>query len=731
MADEKIRISALDETTEPSANGFLPIVQGAKTWKVRLSNLVASLTSALTAHTENTSNPHSVTKTQVGLSNVPNTDATQRANHTGNQAISTVTNLQSSLDAKAASSDLTSHTGNTSNPHNVTKAQVGLSNVDNTSDASKPVSTATQTALNGKAATAHTHIPADVTNLAEYIQDTVASLLVAGSNVTLTYDDGAGTLTVAATGGGGGGGDGETNTASNVGSTGVGIFKQKNGVDLQFKKIQAASGKITVVAHANGDNVDIDLGSVAIADISGLQAALDGKAASGDLTSHTSNTSNPHSVTKAQVGLSNVDNTSDANKPVSTATQTALDAKANTSHNHDDRYFTEQEVLDHLADYTMAGDVEEALDLKANKAGDTFTGEVIVEADGGDALAVRDATSTPIFRVNTVAKEVALEPDVNLALGSSYWQGQGAEPDPSDLGNGIIYFDQTEGKFKVSENGDAYEDLVGAGGGGGSGDVATDAIWDAKGDLAVGTGANTAAKLSAGTNGHVLTLDSAESTGMKWAAASGGSSLEDHEYHDVFYLHQGLRKSSGGMLTTSGSIDVTNNDTGLEYTTFAANDRAYAYIGGRTTSMFDKKLVFKTLMGTIPGGHADYRLFLRTGHQGTSFPTISSTKGVFFYKTDNSTFYASNSSGSAETSTNIASSLTFNSFSVLQILTAVHTSTVNDKFYVNKTLLATHTTNVPSGNGHSSDGRFGFLIHATSAIEITARISWQSMRTYL
>jgi hypothetical protein len=48
------------------------------------------------------------------------------------------------------------------------------------------------------------------------------------------------------------------------------------------------------------------------------------------LTSHTSNTSNPHSVTKAQVGLGNADNTSDANKPVSTATQTALNAKENT-----------------------------------------------------------------------------------------------------------------------------------------------------------------------------------------------------------------------------------------------------------------------------------------------------------------------------------------------------------------------------------------------------------------
>lgn len=42
---------------------------------------------------------------------------------------------------------------------------------------------------------------------------------------------------------------------------------------------------------------------------------------------HTLLTNNPHSVTKTQVGLSNVDNISDANKPVSTATQTALNLK--------------------------------------------------------------------------------------------------------------------------------------------------------------------------------------------------------------------------------------------------------------------------------------------------------------------------------------------------------------------------------------------------------------------
>lgn len=62
------------------------------------------------------------------------------------------------------------------------------------------------------------------------------------------------------------------------------------------------------------------------------------------LSNHISNTSNPHSVTKAQVGLSNVDNTSDANKPISILTQAALDLKAALSHTHDDRYYTEGET---------------------------------------------------------------------------------------------------------------------------------------------------------------------------------------------------------------------------------------------------------------------------------------------------------------------------------------------------------------------------------------------------
>ena len=51
----------------------------------------------------------------------------------------------------------------------------------------------------------------------------------------------------------------------------------------------------------------------------------------GEVGTHVERKDNPHSVTKAQVGLGNVNNTSDAAKPISTATQTALATKANVT----------------------------------------------------------------------------------------------------------------------------------------------------------------------------------------------------------------------------------------------------------------------------------------------------------------------------------------------------------------------------------------------------------------
>ena len=57
-------------------------------------------------------------------------------------------------------------------------------------------------------------------------------------------------------------------------------------------------------------------------------------------------------------------------------------------------------------------------------------------------------------------------------------------------------------------------------------DVITKEIFDAKGDLLVGTGSNTGTRVALGTNGYVLTADSSETNGVKWAAAPAVGSFE-------------------------------------------------------------------------------------------------------------------------------------------------------------------------------------------------------------
>ena len=98
--------------------------------------------------------------------------------------------------------------------------------------------------------------------------------------------------------------------------------------------------------------------NLAFGDIADDMATLEAEAAASD--AHIKNASNPHSVTKAQIGLGNVDNTKDADKPVSTATQAALDLKANAA----DVYY--KNVL-----YTK-NETDAKLALKANSA-DIYT----------------------------------------------------------------------------------------------------------------------------------------------------------------------------------------------------------------------------------------------------------------------------------------------------------------------------------------------------------------------
>lgn len=66
-------------------------------------------------------------------------------------------------------------------------------------DLDLPVSTTTE--LAGKASTVHTHATGDITGLAEVIEDTIGTKVVAGTNISVSYNDTTGETTVAATGG--------------------------------------------------------------------------------------------------------------------------------------------------------------------------------------------------------------------------------------------------------------------------------------------------------------------------------------------------------------------------------------------------------------------------------------------------------------------------------------------------------------------------------------------------
>ena len=194
------------------------------------------------------------------------------------------------IDFASLINKIDTHANDKNNPHEVDKSDIGLGNVDNTSDSAKPISTAQQTALNNKVDKA--------------------------SGKGLSTNDLTDTLKT---------------RLNNDKVTDV-LDTNGDGKKLTIKYLDASDKIITLSTSGGGDpvvsgywddaNYELELklasGAVKVTDMSDIKTKIN---------AHSSSTSNPHNVTKAQVGLGNVDNTSDANKPVSTAQQTALNNK--------------------------------------------------------------------------------------------------------------------------------------------------------------------------------------------------------------------------------------------------------------------------------------------------------------------------------------------------------------------------------------------------------------------
>ena len=180
------------------------------------------------------------------------------------------------------------------------KATIGLGNVDNTSDANKPISSATQTALNLKAP--------------------IASPTFTGKVITAA----------SATGGAG----------FNL-PLGVAPTSPANG-DVWLTNTQMGF-RVSGTTHTVATAVDL--------------ATKESVIAAGTVSQYWRGDKSWQTLDKTTVGLGNVDNTSDAAKPISTATQTALDTKAASVHSHADATASVSGFMS-AAQFTKLGGIE-------------------------------------------------------------------------------------------------------------------------------------------------------------------------------------------------------------------------------------------------------------------------------------------------------------------------------------------------------------------------------------
>ena len=189
-------------------------------------------------------------------------------------------------------------------------------------------------------------------------------------------------------------------------------------------------------------------------DQAGITSDID--AVQTNLETHINNKSNPHEVTKDQVGLSEVDNTSDANKPISTATQNALNSKFNASdgnalkqtiENMPNLVVTEGR-LSHKNDGISLSLIQRDLKdqantdsilLKFNPATDSTAGIILPSDKTKIDKIITNGNGTKYLSDNGTYKEVSGEGESNIYVFS-----------PTISGNGIS--EQDYNNFKAAAN---------------------------------------------------------------------------------------------------------------------------------------------------------------------------------------------------------------------------------------------------------------------------------------
>jgi len=204
------------------------------------------------------------------------------------------------------------------------KALADLSNVDNTSDANKPVSTATQTALNLKANIASPTFTGTVSGITKSMVGLGNVDNTSDANKPVSTAQAAADTAVANTAAS------DATTKANAAQAAA-IASSNTYTDGKVSDlINGAPGALDTlneIAEALGDDANY---ASTITNALALKAPLASPTFTGTVSG----------ITATMVGLGNVDNTPDANKPVSTATQAALDLKVNTSDPAVDYYIT-------------------------------------------------------------------------------------------------------------------------------------------------------------------------------------------------------------------------------------------------------------------------------------------------------------------------------------------------------------------------------------------------------